>query len=153
MKKILSVFVMFCLMFGVVGVLADSQTVGGDVLSFIEFNLASTDVDYGSVNPGSDSSPVANNISVTENNNVNFSVDIKLTADPSTLFVNLFFDLDTSTSYEATEQLDEILVFPITNQPTAFTATVNSILRVPAGFSPVTDATGTITYTITGLAP
>ncbi|MAG20523.1 hypothetical protein CL618_03770 [archaeon] len=150
MKKLLVLLVVLSLV-SVGLVMADSQAIGGDVNSFVEFNLLDTDVDYGSVNPGATSDPQNNRIEVTENNNVDFSIDITLTEDTSTLFENLYFDLDGSSTYEEIEKLDEVLVLPITNQEGLFTETLTSVLKVPPGFAPVVDATGIITYTITGV--
>jgi hypothetical protein len=153
-KLFLTTFLLGVLVFSMSGVLADTQTVSGDVPQNIDFNLLTTSVDYGSIIPGSNSLVKENQLRVNINNNVDFSVDIKLGAGSNDLFKNLYFDINGNAIFEPSEKLDSTtLVLPITDQATEFTATLNSRLTVPEGQAPIVGATGTVTYTITGATP
>ncbi|MEK6875538.1 MAG: hypothetical protein AABX30_02550 [Nanoarchaeota archaeon] len=148
MKKILVFLVMISvLMTGMVmAISGEPQTTEADVESVIEANVIDT-LDFGLVIPDQDSDPVDSVITVGANNNVDLDVDIQLTSDPDTLFVNIFFDLDDSSTYEDSEQLDEILHYFINDPVGLQDFPITTILRVPEGFSPGSKA-GTITYTI-----
>lgn len=133
---------------------ADSQTVGGDVNKMIDFNLATTTLNYGSLNPGQTSAVKTTTVNVAADNNVDFNMDITLASDPNGLFQNIYLESTTSPgTYNAQ------LTAPVTRLVTdsyngvAFDYTINSVLKVPIAASPITGATGTITYTISAVQP
>ncbi|MCX6750831.1 MAG: hypothetical protein NTZ83_05215 [Candidatus Pacearchaeota archaeon] len=151
MKKLLVFLVMFgVLMLGVGGVMADTQTLEGNVEGTTSFTLLNPILSFGSIPSGSNSVLINNTIRVNSINNVAFHLGITLTSDPTLLFSNIYLDLDESGIPEA--QLNTALDM-IMNDPPGETVENHNLwaqLKVPAGFAPVTGATGTITYLVTG---
>ena len=130
-------------------VLAANQDVDGTVLGTVDFTLETPAMHFGSVPAGTDSAPQQTELTIGENNNVDYQVNIALNSDPNTLFQNIFFDLDGSGFYEADEQLDQTLMI-LGNDPAGNAQAiviVDAILRVPTGFPPGS-STGVITYTV-----
>jgi hypothetical protein len=159
MKNYLSLIILVSLMFGVGGVLADSQNIGAGIEGNINFTLITSSLSYGSLIPGQTSEVQATTITVEANNNVDFNINIMLTVDDvSGIFSGNIWLEDTATQGSFTvDKLD--LNTPIerliedTNEGAAFDETLNSVLKVPITTGPITGATGTVTYTISGVQP
>ena len=140
-------------LFGLTGVLADSQDVGGTVPGHIDFSLTTLSLDYGSVIPGGTSAVKTTTLSVAADNNVDFNMDITLATNPNGLFQNIYLE-STTVPDTYTDQLSSTLVRIITDSSAgiAFDTTIKSVLKVPLAATPVV-ATGTVTYTISASQP
>jgi hypothetical protein len=156
-RKILVFLTVLSVFVGLSGfVIGDPQTVNGEVPGFVMASLTTTSVNYGSVTPGSNSVTQANVIHVNEETNTDVKVEISLDGSSNTLFQNLYFDVDKLGTYEIGEQITSVpfLTYTITDQAGAFDDTVNSILKVPAGYSPTGGSvSGTVIYTLTDATP
>lgn len=158
MKKLLVFLVMVAMlgMFGMIGAVADTQVVNGTVPGFVNFTLVTTSLNYGSVIPGAQSDAMATILRVNENNNVNFSIDVTLTDDLSLLFRNIYLeDIGTPGQYNTPLGFNSSISRAVADNlaGVAFDFNINSVLKVPVSFSPVSNAQGTVTYTVTGSNP
>src|SRR3989344_760164 len=105
MKKLFIVFLAISVLLGVTGVLAagsGSQTVNAIVQQTVDFSI-DDQLDFGTLSAGETSPEINNMLTVTANNNADFTLGIELTVDSSGLFSgNLMMDLDEDSETDST---------------------------------------------------
>jgi len=156
MKKLLVfilMFSVFCMMFGVSGVLAD-QTVIVDGPNVIDFTIE--DLNFGSVTPGATATTTADFI-LNPANNVDLGLDVCLDDAAEPLFEAIELDM-TNLGATTTEDLQKCAVASIAvsvtdadadQVATEQTFEMGGSLDIPLGLQPG-QRQATITYTITG---
>jgi len=114
----------------------------------IDFTI-SPSLNFNTIKPGQQSNIINSTITINQPNNQNFTLNINLDSDPKNIFTNIFFDLNQNQNFEPSEQLNNSLIFSITDTPTEQTINIPAILKIPTGFLPG-QHTGSISYIVTG---